>query len=129
MSYQINIDPKKLAIARVMAQFTKVVQKAFSDSELTQQQLAEKMEINRSVVNRRLKTKANLTTRSLAELAIALDKELKFELVDKPDDTVRVNFTRTNEGTYFMGPNSAQTASNEQNPNVFINTNEKQIAR
>lgn len=49
---------------------------------LTQQQLAKKLGVSRSMLNRSLAGKEELTLRSLADLAWALDKEVVFELRD-----------------------------------------------
>nr|WP_246700220.1 helix-turn-helix transcriptional regulator [Rhodopseudomonas sp. WA056] len=47
---------------------------------LTQQALAKRLGVNRSVINRQLSGESNLTLRSLADLAWAMDMELSFEL-------------------------------------------------
>jgi len=51
---------------------------------LTQQQLAKKLGVSRATLNRSLAGKEELTLRSLADLAWALDKEIAFELRDPP---------------------------------------------
>jgi transcriptional regulator with XRE-family HTH domain len=50
------------------------------DGKLSQQELAKKLEVHRSLINRQLSGEANLTLRSLADLAWAMDMEISFEL-------------------------------------------------
>ena len=51
-----------------------------AETGLTQQALAQKLGVHRSLINRRLSGEANLTLRSLADLAWALDMDIAFEL-------------------------------------------------
>jgi len=60
---------------------------------LTQQQLAEKLEVNRATINKRLLGQENLTLRTIADLAWALDYEPQFKLVTKPQRSDRANDT------------------------------------
>lgn len=53
---------------------------AFSQQAFSQQALARKLDVERSVINRQLSGEANLTLRSLADLAWAMDMEISFEL-------------------------------------------------
>jgi transcriptional regulator with XRE-family HTH domain len=48
---------------------------------VTQQALSKKLGVDRSVVNRRVTGRSNLTLRSIAELAWALNREVEFRLV------------------------------------------------
>lgn len=50
------------------------------NSGITQQSIANKLNVNRSVINRWLRGGANLTLRTLAEIAWALGFEIVFEL-------------------------------------------------
>ena len=51
-----------------------------SDAALSQQGLARKLDTERALINRQLSGEANLTLRSLADLAWAMDMEISFEL-------------------------------------------------
>ncbi|WP_370285798.1 helix-turn-helix domain-containing protein [Pseudooceanicola nanhaiensis] len=75
------IDPKSRKSARFISGLQRKIQKALSESGKTQQEIANILDIDRSVVNRRLKGGANLTARSIAELAFALDKDIEIEFV------------------------------------------------
>ncbi|ODR98428.1 hypothetical protein AUC68_08300 [Methyloceanibacter methanicus] len=63
----------------------KEIQKAFAESGLTQQNVANRLELERSTVNKRLTGQSNLTLRSVGELAWALDKKIVFRLVDEDE--------------------------------------------
>lgn len=91
MSYRLKINPKDRAAARFIARLQKVIQNALIDSGKTQQQVADILDVDRSVVNRRLKGSANLTARSIAEFAYALDKDIILELSDKRKPADRTN--------------------------------------
>lgn len=83
MSYRIKIDPRSRKAALFISQLQKKIQKALLASGKTQQEIADEIGVNRSVINRRLSGGANLTARSIAEFAYAFDKEIHIEFVDK----------------------------------------------
>src|SRR5260370_5668296 len=62
------------------------------ERKLTQQKIADRLEVNRSVVNRLLMGTLNMTVRSAAELAWAMGWKLRFELF-KPELTPGQNDT------------------------------------
>lgn len=82
MSYRLKVDPKSRKAARFISRLQKAIQSALIASGKTQQEIATILEVDRSVINRRLKGNSNLTARSIAELAYALDKQIEFRLVD-----------------------------------------------
>ena len=67
-------------IGRVRDELLKALSDRRADGKLTQQELARKLDVHRSLVNRQLSGEANLTLRSLADLAWAMDMEISFEL-------------------------------------------------
>jgi transcriptional regulator with XRE-family HTH domain len=79
-SYQIPLSEKKRRISRSIYRAQKSLAKALAEAKeetgLTQQALAKKLGVDRSVVNRRVTGRANLTLRSMAELAWALGRDL-----------------------------------------------------
>lgn len=79
MSYRLAISQKSRRVARALARVQRAVQIAYANSGMTQQEIANILDVDRSVINRRLAGKANLTIRSLAELSHALNKELVVE--------------------------------------------------
>ena len=84
MSYRIKLDSRAVSVARFISRLQKALQDALVESGLTQQQVATALSVDRSVVNRRLKGSANLTARSIADLAFVLGKEVRFELQETP---------------------------------------------
>lgn len=84
MSYELKIDPKSRAAGRFIGQVRKALVSAAIDekkeTKISQQQIASKLGVNRSVINRLLRGEANLTLRSVAEIAWALGWEPVFSL-------------------------------------------------
>ena len=67
-------------IGRVRSELLKALSERKANAGLTQQALATRLGVHRSLVNRQLSGESNLTLRSLADLAWAMDMELSFEL-------------------------------------------------
>jgi transcriptional regulator with XRE-family HTH domain len=67
-------------IGRVRNELLRALSERKKDGKLSQQEIAKKLEVHRSLVNRQLSGEANLTLRSLADLAWAMDMEISFEL-------------------------------------------------
>jgi len=71
-------------ISRVQSELLRALAERKKESRFSQQSLANKLEVHRSLINRQLSGEANLTLRSLADLAWAMDLEIALEL-KKPD--------------------------------------------
>ena len=67
-------------IGRVRGELLRVLAEKKAKAAFPQQALAEKLGIERSLINRQLSGEANLSLRSLADLAWAMDMEISFEL-------------------------------------------------
>jgi transcriptional regulator with XRE-family HTH domain len=67
-------------IGRVRSELLRALSERKKDDKLSQQALAKKLDVHRSLINRQLSGEANLTLRSLADLAWAMDMEISFEL-------------------------------------------------
>ena len=67
-------------IGRVRDELLRALSERKKDDKLSQQELAKKLEVHRSQINRQLSGESNLTLRSLADLAWAMDMEISFEL-------------------------------------------------
>jgi transcriptional regulator with XRE-family HTH domain len=84
MSFELKINPKDRVAGRFIGSVRKALLKAaITEKEhngITQQSIAEKLGVNRSVINRLLRGDTNLTLRSVAEIAWALGFEPVFEL-------------------------------------------------
>ena len=67
-------------IGRVRGELLRVLAEKKARGGLPQQALAEKLGVKRSLINRQLSGEANLSLRSLADLAWAMGMEISFEL-------------------------------------------------
>jgi hypothetical protein len=67
-------------IGRVRGELLRALMERKSEIGFSQQGLARKLDTERSLINRQLSGEANLTLRSLADLAWAMDMEISFEL-------------------------------------------------
>jgi transcriptional regulator with XRE-family HTH domain len=102
MFFDLEIDPKESAVGRFIGSVRKsLLRIAIREKELhgvTQQSVASKLGVNRSVINRILKGQANLTLRSIAEIAWALGYTAEITLkkasdiaASQPDEGVRAS--------------------------------------
>lgn len=83
MSFQIGLSDQSKASARFIRRVHRELQKAFSHRSkqgLTQQALAKRLGINRATINKRLMGHDNLTLRSIADLAWAMDSDVVFKV-------------------------------------------------
>lgn len=67
-------------VGRVRDELVRALSEKRARERVTQQGLAKKLGVHRSLINRQLSGEANLTLRSLADLAWAMDLDLVFEL-------------------------------------------------
>lgn len=93
-SYRMRISPKSRRVARFVSRVHREIQDVFHASGMTQQQLAIKLDVDRSTINKRLTGEANLTLRSIGELAWAMDREPMFTL-SRPDSVPHRNYYST----------------------------------
>lgn len=83
MSYQMRNDERSRKAGRFVSRVHKAIQKAVVHSGLKQNDIAIKLGLDRSIVNRRILGQSNLTLRTIADFAWALDHEIVFDLVPK----------------------------------------------
>ena len=67
-------------IGRVRGELLRALAERKAETGLSQQALARKLDADRAQINRQLSGEANLSLRSLADLAWAMDMEISFEL-------------------------------------------------
>ena len=67
-------------MGRVRNELLRALSEKKTESGICQQALARKLDIERALVNRQLSGEENLSLRSLADLAWAMDMEISFEL-------------------------------------------------
>lgn len=105
-------------IGRVRGELLKALSQRKSESHLPQQVLAERLGIERSLINRQLSGEANLTLRSLADLAWAMDMEISFAL----------KAPETNAGQNHPAENHPITTSTVRHGQIkYINGTAKKI--
>lgn len=110
MSYRLKIDPKSRKSARFISLLQKKIQEALVASGMTQQEVAEKLGVDRSVVNRRLKGRANLTARSIAEFAYAFDMDVDVNFSNKkPARQTNLTGAPDHSFRFIDQPKSTQT--------------------
>ena len=87
--FRFDIDARSRTAGRFIGRVRRELLKAITEEKgggLTQQELARRLEGHRSNINRQLSGEADITLRSLADLAWALDREIAFEL-RRPDNS------------------------------------------
>jgi ribosome-binding protein aMBF1 (putative translation factor) len=93
MFFRFDIDARSRSAGRFIGRVRRELLRAITEEKragLTQQELARRLESQRSNINRQLSGEAEITLRSLAELAWALDREIAFEL-RRPDNAAGQN--------------------------------------
>ncbi|WP_156386662.1 helix-turn-helix transcriptional regulator [Aureimonas sp. Leaf454] len=86
MSFQIEVDPREAASSELISDVGYQLQDALievkSRHQITQQKIAESLGVDRSRVNRCFSGYSNLTLKSLAELAWAMEKVARIKICD-----------------------------------------------
>jgi Helix-turn-helix len=84
MSFQITISPSRRAAARFVIAVRRAIQKAYVEEQkaagLTQTGIARALGVHRSVINRELRGKKDLTLGRVAELAWAMGRVPTLEI-------------------------------------------------
>lgn len=89
MSFLFELDPKDEAVADLVADIGKKLQRAVNLRGLTQNEIAQRLGVDRSRVNRCLSGFNNLTIRSVAELAWAMNSKVIFDLELYEEDQIQ----------------------------------------
>lgn len=86
-SFLYDIGDKNRAIVRFISDVNSELQSALVSEKrkrkLTQQAIADALDVNRSVINRRFMGLENMTLKSVAELAWVLGREINFSLEEE----------------------------------------------
>ena len=109
MSYQMRISPRDRQSGRFIHRVHKEIQSNFLKSGMTQQQLATKLGVNRSIVNRQLVGTGNLTLRSISDLAWAMGRRATLQFYDESE-------TSRNEYLVATTPENANFSSEVHRP-------------
>ncbi len=79
-SYRFQINERSRQVGRMVGAAQRSLQQAFSEAKdecgFTQAELARKLEMDRSLLNRQLTGESNLTIRTLADLAWSIGRTL-----------------------------------------------------
>lgn len=82
-SFQLSVTPNRRAAARFVAHVRRSIQKALAESpDKKQTDIARALGVHRSVINREIRGHKDMTLGRVAELAWALGRDVKFELVE-----------------------------------------------
>lgn len=85
----LDVPERELAGGRAIMETVRGLQRAYAEARtqfrLNQQKIADRLDVVRSVVNKRLLGRENMTIRTLAELAWAMGYRLRIEFERDPD--------------------------------------------
>lgn len=120
MSFQSRLSPKARRVARMIRAARENLVHAFEAEKdkkgFTQAQLAREMNLDRSVINRRLMGRENLTIRTLAELADALDRELRVDFLERKSQHSQNEFRiETSDGVVTRKPMTVTVSTQSAN--------------
>ena len=83
-SFQFDIGNRARTTGRLLGKVRRELLRALAEQKVetpfSQQDLARKLELQRSLINKQLAGESNLTLRALADFAWAMDLEINFEL-------------------------------------------------
>jgi len=89
-SFRITLTPNKRAAGRFIALVRRALQRALAEEKqkegLTQSEIACKIGVHRSVVNRQLRGNEDMTLGRIAELAWAMNRKAIIQLVEQAQD-------------------------------------------
>ncbi|WP_138379183.1 helix-turn-helix domain-containing protein [Luteithermobacter gelatinilyticus] len=102
MSFKINISGKRKVFANLLAELHEelydIYQKRNEETGLTKADIAERLEVHRSLITKKFGGTSNLTLESVAYLAWALDCKPRVELIPLED----LNNNRKTYTEYYL---------------------------
>lgn len=117
MSFQISLSPTRRAAGRFIEEARRALQRALAEERqetgITQSDIANTIGVHRSVISRELRGDADMTLGRVAEIAEAMGREARIEIVKD------VAFPGQNEPTWRASPS---TVSQELRPRVQVST-------
>ena len=94
-SYNIHIDPRRKAFTRLISaihrELAAALERECRARNLTQNDLANTLGVNKSAISRRLGGTSNLTLKSISDLAWALGHDVDFRLVSRRQEMAGAN--------------------------------------
>lgn len=124
MSFQITISPSRKAAARFVTAVRRAIQKAYIEEQkagLTQTAIARALGVHRSVINRELRGRKDITLGRVAELAWAMGRVPSFSM-PKKTAILNSNLSPVSSAADSMmtgmarGPASVAPANNNSTP-------------
>lgn len=98
-SFQLSVTPHRRAAVRFIDKVHRGLRKAYADSpHVTQTAIANTLGVHRSVINRQMRGRKDMSLGRVAELAFLLGYEAEFELM-KPTPPDGSNAPDANAGT------------------------------
>jgi transcriptional regulator with XRE-family HTH domain len=123
-SFQISLKPSKRAAGRFVHGVRRSLQKALSEEQkkrgLTQSAIAKAIGVHRSVINRELRGKKDITLGRVAELAWAMGRKAVIEL---PETKIAIGSNATsisNPATQIVSTDAESHANTTQQPRTFV---------
>lgn len=107
MSFNLKLPAKDRATGRFMSRVHRALAKAVSEAKenkgLTQQQIADAMGVDKSVVSRILSGESNLTLKTIGDISwvLGLKPEVSFKVAEMPKDRA-TNYVEIS--TFIMTP-------------------------
>lgn len=122
-SFQISLTPSRRAAGRFIAAVRRNLQRAFSDQEkagLSQSEIARRIGVHRSVINRELRGAKDITLGRVAELAWAMGRRISFDLIPL---TAPQGYTLA-ESWQFVGD---AFAADDDHPNTNVGSSDNVV--
>lgn len=119
MSFLFETDPKETAAADLIAEVGRKLQQVSVSQGITQSEIADKLAINRSQVNRSLSGFNNMTLRTLAELALALNGRVKIDISINADHVDQIGTIEGNNVVLLEKYRNGNMVEIEDNSAVF----------
>lgn len=120
MSYQMRLDPRSRVAGRFIGAAHDELRAAFERSGKTQQEVADLLGVDKAVINRRLKGTENLTLRTLAEMAWAINHDVRVVMVRRKSGAHRNEKDRWLDPALVIPPGSAAPVTTSQGASFFV---------
>ena len=126
-SFQLSVTPHRRAAARFVDKVHRRLRKAYADSpDVTQTSIANALGVHRSVINRQMRGRKDMSLGRVAELAHLLGYEAGFELI-KPNLPDGSNAPHENLGMPLVNQTQAFLDANRSSASVASRISEYKL--